>query len=615
VSLGSDIKLLSIEQRRNMFEELASIGKSFAGDDTEPFELLSEYVGDNYSYGISIDFSENGEKFLGVDYEEYNTSRLKKVVYRKGAPNGFDPTGVSKMSAAVEKAIIRLSRYCDAISETKEEKLFTNLSNHFKEQSDIIEEKVKAVYDSLDITKEKNAFFYLKIDDEPIYRIKAAKDFFVEKMMEDFAKKGDFDVFADNRTCSICNNKDSSVFGNMSSISCYHLNEFAQIAGGCHPSQGVKNFPICTDCAILINRGFEELKSRMSFYMAGMTYLLLPVTDDVKLIKKLIDALSDDENISLHKKTIEDQTGKDKVIQRLLTKNDAQLRKIGVEFGNTQLTMRMIFYEADKQKWRIVGEIPRVLPSRISKIYCAKKDAEDEEFYAESDYVSMREIMSMADYSPAGKSNIGKRKFLEYAAAIFGGQKTMSYHNVLHDIVSYVRRAYRKDDYASSSARKAFMLLNFLGFLGIIDKKKGDRMETEDRIDGFFSEYSDFFGTAEKKVAFMTGMLINRVVGWGPSTKIFLKKLGDYRFDREKLLRLRPIIEHKLAQYDREKNSLLYTRDLRHRLDMSWAESGEKWQSTDDELTLATIMGMNLQYHLTSKKEDDSQGELEEETE
>ncbi len=221
----------------------------------------------------------------------------------------------------------------------------------------------------------------------------------------------------------------------------------------------------------------------------------------------------------------------------------------------------------------------------------------------------MATIADITKFSFSKKNAAGQRKFMNYASAIFQYDVTLSYKSTLHDIVQKLRSAYRSsfnnNSFPEPTARRSFLLLNFLGYLGIIDKKKGEKMENQDRIEGFLAEYEDFFGGPEKKVAFLTGILIQKLVNWGPEPKPFLKKLGDFSFDRMRLLKLRSQIEHKLTQYDRDYNALFFTRDLRQKLDLAWAETSPKWDIPEDELTLAVIMGMNLNWHLTGKHKDD----------
>ena len=582
-----------------MFQDLVELGKAKFSGSADPLILFTENIGENYTVGISINFNKDGDKYLGCSTEDFSgEEKRKRVLYKSGPSNGFDPLPVTKFSGKTHNVVERIKKYLTAVSEFVQNEKFMILLKTYNRNMKAIEDQVAKKINDLNLSLKKGAFIYINIGSNPLWNYVDVRNFFLSWVPRAFEEKEGTRTAVESAYCYLCNKKRPLVYGNVSLVPCYHLDQPGTIAGGCTLAMGVKNFPICFECAGFLSKGFDYASNNLSFFMGDLKYLLLPSFSDKNTLNIFIRMLEkrDKEAVFAENK-----------LGPLTSKEDSLFRYVANRFSDKNaLSLRMVFYTGIQNKWRILAEIEKILPSRLKIIYEAKREYEALPFLKKNDkpdHISMYLIQKICRKGPdSRKSPKIDSKFLSYVSAIFGGGK-IYYKHVLHDLVIALSNEYWKDsDIKYWLARHSLLLLYFLNKIRVITLPEGGKMERKElpakTYVNFMNEHNSFFGTPEKRIAFLTGALIGQILYEGPSSHPFRRHLGDYRFDKRKLSKLRPIIEEKIAAYDRDKGTMGKTRELRALLDICWSESAEIFQGSEDELTLATIMGMNLNDHI-----------------
>lgn len=595
-----------------MFIKLAEVGKAVSINNTDSLSLFYQHIGPTYTKGIRIIFSDDGTIFKGCQIEKFEGDKAAEIPYKKGPSNGFDPLPVTKMSAPLPnkptfKVFKRMSKYINELAKHAKDPRLQALKRIWIAEETAIQNEMDMEYMATNTDKDHRVFFFISLGEKELWEFDEVKAFFKEKIKEGFQNKDKIKTVAQDQFCAICGERKAEVYGNVTLVQSYNLDQPGFISGGANASMGVKNLPICFECAGYLSKGFDYVKNHLSFNMGGLDYLLIPsVTGsyDPKFLLKTINTIQKRET---------EQTLKEAKLQRFVGQEDLILRKISREYGTTdQLELTMVFYKKSNSMWRIRAEIPRILPSHLKKIYEKKEEAEQLPFLKKGkkpDHISMGIIKDFSTY---------KDNFLTYVEAIFGN-KRLEYKKVLKDVVNKIVNSYKSSKDAQDLGmsdyllRHGVLLLDFLDKLGIITFSKGENMD-EMNMPGqkyvdFMNEYQRFFNTPGKRVAFLTGLLIAKVLYFQEGSNAFRRYLGDYRFDLRKLKSLRPHIEAKIAAYDRDKNSINYTRDLRALLDLLWARVDTDHPDTDDNLTLAVIMGMNLDYYLSQKYQKEENNE------
>ncbi len=605
-----------------MFIKLADIGRAVADQDAAPVEFFYEKIKKTYNKGIRIEFNADGTQFLGCRIEKFNEEKLAEIPYKRGTSGGYNPVPVAMDSGQGDKSASnaykrKLGGYLDFLAGFSQDPRVHNLQKTWQTEKEAILDAMKLYLEQAKSSRQDNVFFFLSLAGQALWEINEIRqdiDTGIKKFVTDnFGKKDKHNTLALDQMCALCGEKRAEVFGNVTLVQSYNLDQPGFIAGGARPEVGVKNLPICLDCAGYLSKGFDYASNHLRFSMAGMSYLMLPGMEggkpDYPFLKKVIREMESEK---------QRQPLAGEKLKQLTGKEDRILDKLGRDYGDTdQLVLTWVFYRQQAAQWRILGEFPRVLPSRLRRVYRAKQEAESLPFLRKDkkpDHVSINFIKEVSKAYSKGESK--SNQVMSYVEAIFAGGR-LSYKKVLKDVVRLVVREYKAQNtgLADYYVRNGVLFLYFLDRLGVINLlPKGVNMDVKtlpaERVGAFMDEYREFFDSRGKRVAFVTGILVSKILQFQGGTNAFRKELGDYRFDARKLKHLRPRIEAKIAAYDREKHALAITRDLRSTLDLLWAEweNTEKTES-DDDLTLAVLMGMNLDYYVNQeyKKEENNE--------
>jgi CRISPR-associated protein Csh1 len=178
------------------------------------------------------------------------------------------------------------------------------------------------------------------------------------------------------------------------------------------------------------------------------------------------------------------------------------------------------------------------------------------------------------------------------------------------------------------------MLLNYLNILGVIELKErvemdnkraeenwgifegaasDERKEISQMVSSFFSRFGDFFDSDAKKVVFLEGVLVQKLlniqrlpeVSNAPSGKEpFRPRLKGLKLDEKQVKKLLPEIQNKLEEYGKN-----YYRTLESIISKYFVSARNGWTMSNDEISFYFVLGMNLSYIFKIKKESSDGGE------
>ena len=220
--------------------------------------------------------------------------------------------------------------------------------------------------------------------------------------------------------------------------------------------------------------------------------------------------------------------------------------------------------------------------------------------------------MSIVREFAGGSFTNSRREFLSHVDAVFTGKK-LDGKMILRNIVDQILIAFKRDEKkAGYTIRRGLMLIDFYQQLKILLEQKGVPMNTKLGTKSVYGQFLDanpeFFGTAEKRVAFLTGALVRCVMN-AQYDKLkstpFSKKLKGMRVNSQMLRKLLADCKEKLRAYDAD-----YYPNNQHLMELlceQWVTCGDSFKLSTDETTFCFTVGLTLNYHVTQEfgKQDD----------
>lgn len=608
-----------------MFTLLRNLGVHLSEvEGTSELDQLSEPLGEPYVYGLAICFDRDGE-FQGVRLTEGQDG----IIYKFGNPRGNDYTLVSKTSATTENVVPRLRRNASKIIEWGSEdnetvRLIERCHATVEDHKDEIVEAVLERYPDDAGTDQRVFAYWALVEDgeiDPFCQMQTVKDFLPHAVLNSYAEREAANVrmLEDNGTCSLCGASDVAVYGNFSDIACYNIDKQGFITGGFSYAQTTDNFPVCRSCILAVRGGKEFVEEHLDFFMAGLNYWLLPDAHDHNVYRVLLESIKD-----RHRQTL----GED---ARSIVADEKDILGyisdvLEDEKGHDPATLNFFFYESSQGAWRIVGEMRRILPSRIQDLYDAKSDIEDRpdvtlsSTEAEDGY--RFNLLKLRPFCGSFDSQ-DDRKLIRYLEAIFQGD-ALREKTVISDLVGGIISAH-KDAVGSGNVgrarytiRDAWATYRFLDTIDAIHGHDGgDGMTIDYDEDNGYTRYiddhADFFGDTQRTAAFLTGCYVGQVMyaqyQENPTrdTQPFAKKFIGRKLDRNLLERLYDTGKDKLTQYERT----YLVRDLDPILAETWVQAGEGWDLSKEHTTFAFNLGWTLSRQLATAEDEAEEEEPE----
>lgn len=577
-----------------------------------PLDILVGNPSNRYTKNILfIKLQENDREYVysGIELEEFEPNKLNKYLYRKGPSRGTDVTPTAMVTNPTGTFNGKILSWFE--KNNNEDLLFKIKESLIKNKEKILEEI------ETHFTKENN-IISLKINGEYLGDIKLFKNLLIDKAKENFFymssfSKGNDISKAENKICSVCNKNKAEVYGFVGTFKFYTVDKPGFVSGGFQQKDAWKNYPVCLECALILEEGKKHLGDFFDFNFYGIKYLLIPkfiINIDEKEKKNIFKIIDGQRNPTYRRSEV-----------KRLTSDENEVLEIVSEIKN-YLNLNFLFYSAPKgyngAVFNILCYIEDILPSRIRALFNIKKDIDgigifhshNVPIYENNKKVGEKPlefnfgILRNFLYEPSEKKWISQNHFLEIVNEIFSNHP-VSYHFVLNLIINKIRKDFANNYSTESDTLKGFMLLVYLQKLGLIkvkneatnmNEQKSSLLQTEGvistKVDNFFDEFMDFFNNDSKKAVFLVGILAQfllKIQYRLKSSQPFRARLKGLKLDKKQIEKLLPEIQNKLEEYGEN-----YYGQLEELISKYLLLAGNSWLITNDEISFYFVLGMNL---------------------
>jgi len=559
----------------------------------------------SYKHALVVTLEERDRNFSyrGVELEELKDYR--KYLYKGKKGNATDATPTCKITG-IKKTFKKFLRWFETLD-------FSSLSGEDSAELDKIKDAILSNKDKIfEELQEKRS--HLKPTENCILTLGFVKDgdlkyladytafrnVLLKKSCDRFFQKYGGESRGKNALCSVCKERKDEVYAYAIPWPFHTFDKPGFIAGGFRQSDAWKNTPVCLNCAINLEAGKKYIEENLDFSFYGFRYLLIPkliIGDDYREILDILSGMKKELKMSRETRNrITDD--EDEILDMVKDQKDF--------FSNS-----LLFYKKDNSAYRILLHIDGVLPSRLRKLFDAKKMVESA-FGIYNEMVLSEDIGRLIfdfgvlrRFFPRESGNVTHDKmFLEIVSRIFVGRSVDR-----HLLISFMMKRIR-DDFVHvrstlMNTLNGFLLLHYLRELNLLKDLEVDRMSgivlkreelealpLDKRVERFFEANRDFFDSDAKKATFLEGVLVQKLLNiqWmEKNARPFYTKLHGLKMNEALIKRLLPEIQNKLEEY--EKN---YYRELEAIIAEHFVLSGQRWKETDDELSFYFVLGMNL---------------------
>ncbi|MDD4454694.1 MAG: TIGR02556 family CRISPR-associated protein [Candidatus Methanomethylophilaceae archaeon] len=592
-----------------------------------------------YRHIFTIEVKRDGEScsFVRVGSEEYSHDKIPRYMYRKGGANGPDFSLTSRLTEPGKffpNKILGWLRqdFNGSVSGSDLrflESLKQCITDHAEEIVDAFTEKSEAIRKDKEnaivtvIFSQNGTKKY--IGDIPLFQ-----NLFREKALNKYYSKYNTESRAKDQVCSICREKKDEVYGFVAPYAFYTVDKKGMVSGGFDQSLAWKNNPICRDCALLLEEGKKYLEECASFRFQGFDYFLIP-----KPVRPGVDTEVYDVIEEFHRHGAETHlSGK---YMRLLDQAQDEVLDLLSRQENTFLC-NILIYHAGKGEFKIDRYIEDVFPSRLRRLFDAKKKVDA------LPYISDLDVPSSTNWKRSGnvpyQFDLGTVRyffraevdeslngyFLDIVNKIFTGQ-LVDYQFLISAYMRKIRKLFAQNCPTRESSLRGLALLCYLSELGLLTNhtKRFTMIEpgiaepipeipepkAQEITDNIFELYADFFDTDAKKAIFLEGVLAQLLLDiqyyernedQQENRKVklpFRVKLHGLSLDRRSVVALFPKIQNKLEEYGKN-----YYRDLEQLISQHMIQAGGEWRMSKDEISFYFTLGMNLAYRFKSQEKE-----------
>lgn len=559
----------------------------------DPIEILLEDPNYDKKYQnvfcLTFEFKDGKYKYKGIEREEYDTSKMKRYLYRSGNPNGpnFSPsTKVTEIEKTFKNKI--LAWFKDVLSQKRLKLAQHNLEflNNLYSELKNNEENIISEYKSLSQEIPKKAggiFLTLKFREEKKIEYPGDKEIFIN-LLRDLVKLKEGGAGVKGQ-CSICLEEKEVSLGD-GIYTFFTIDKPGFITGGFKEKEAWKNFPLCESCRRSLEKGKEYIEKELTFKMVNISYQLIPkFLIGKEFIKEdILNFFFDAPKLINLKK---DQT------KRYIGEQEEILEYLANFEDN--LTLNFLFLEKKQSAEKILALIEDVFPSRLRKIFDAKLKVDkvfDEEF-------TFRNLWTFFSKSDPEKRNFDLvNYFLDLIDRILK-DRPVEKSFIFNFIMRRIRTQFSRDEYLQQTVKDALMSILFLLYLNQIQMEVKELME-ERFFDQYFSKFSPAFDHPLKKGLFLLGALTQSLLNVQYSQRgsdPFRKQLKSLKMEEKDFKGLLPKVVNKLKEYDSfDKGKQKLAEEASYYLLLA----GEKWNLSNDELNFYFVSGMNLYNDLAS---------------
>ncbi|MCD6489805.1 MAG: TIGR02556 family CRISPR-associated protein [Thermodesulfobacterium sp.] len=530
---------------------------------------------EGYIFVITLD---ENNSYQGIEKEQFQFDKIDLYLYKEGESKGNRPAPIAPITDAEKtfrkiRTWIEICKNVPDLTDNEREFIKNILKNIDDAKQHIIETLKKKIKE---IPKKENKFLTLKLEAGSKYLgncelFQKAHQYIILKKIQKTSSQ--------NKVCSICGEIRDVVFAR-TFVYNFDTDDKLGFISGFDKQNFWKNIPVCQECRDLLKQGREFIDLKLTFKFYGLKYQLIPKTllDDNKIIREIIDILSDTQKaIFLTKRTI-----------KRLTNDENEILAYLSEKGDV-VSFNFLFIQSQQSAERILLLIEDILPSRLRKIFETKEKV-DFVFKEEFNFGKIRTFFLKSDEDKRD-SDLDKY-FLEIIDSIFRG-KSLDFSFIVKFFMQSIKNEFIKDGYYLSRTKDAMMCVSFFETLCLINFEE-EKMERS-IFEEIFVKYGKSLNTFAKRGIFLLGaltqMLLNKQYADRNSKPPFMKKLKSLKMDEKDIKALLPEVINKLEEYEAfDKGKKLLAQEASIYL----LQAGDNWRMSIDEINYYFVCGMNL---------------------
>ena len=578
---------------------------------------------------IDLEKKDNQILFIRVSEEEYSTLKNARYLYRFGSPVGTNLTPTSIVTDIEKTYPNKIKRWFEQdfakipySLEEKDLRYLKSIKDCLDTNEPVIIDQIKTFLCDIRLKKE-SALITLVVQEhnqrQYLGDIELFQSLFIKKTRASLYQKYHMESRGLNQVCSVCREKKEEVYGFVSTYNFYTADKPGMVSGGFDRRQAWKNYPVCFDCALALERGKKYLDTFSHFRLYGFDYnvILKPLHGGNTEIFDTLETFhtgGDRIKLNKHYRSLMSDS-KDEIFYHLSDKENS-------------FSCNILIYQEKNTEFKIERYIEGIYPSRLKELFDAKNTIDAKQTFRSFPIPVFKDkkIVSEHPFEFTFESIFyffgkeidqdARTYFLDIVNRIFSGTP-VSYQFILSGIARKIRKLFAQNNFSRESALRGLALLSYLDELKLLGSYKdgipmtdqsitifpdASSSDTKKKADAIFKEYHSFFDTPAKRAVFLEGVLCQKLMNIQYKeldATPFRVKLQGLKMDQRRLCGLFPEIQDKL-----HKHTANYYRDLEQLISATMVEAGNDWRLSTDEITFYFMLGMNLVDQFAFKKQD-----------
>lgn len=521
-------------------------------------------------------------KFLHFELEDFNSTLIPKYLYRR--PPGANGTNTVPTLYINTKDPDKTSK--------KIRQSIENYNLDFISKEDL--EQAIHHFEEFDFNKDYYYVITFSIDGKYFGEFEEYQTVFEEEAYKKYYQKNYGKTKKKNQLCALTN-KPATVFGFVDTLG-FTVDADSFRRNSFDANKAYTMFPVSEEAIPYLEGARGILLNRLSTHFFGsFKYAVFPhfvFQPELDLAQYIASKFLDKAALN-----IDNRAGEKGFI------NDTELILNDIiengDLNRNDIYYTMLFFEQQQAQFKIYLELNDVLPSRISKVLKAKKEAE-KRYHIYTSYITKKgevrqqkiTLFRLREYFITGQKNI-QPAFFKLIQSIFTGQPYED-SKLVRLVLESWKKSF-KENYHNEENTFNYLVKYSLGNLFFLNEleifkseyKMSEYSLTTERQDAFsFIEgHPAYFEKEYLKGAFIFGCLTTRLLYNQPGNA-FMKELNGLNIDKDLISKKFPKLIARLRQYDKEFSSL-------EAAAMRYFANEEK--VSKDEISFAFTMGLVLQ--------------------
>lgn len=612
-----------------MLEAIKHIGeleRSEAGSELDTAAKdLAEKKG--YSHMLLITFEVRAglvTKYLETGLEEISSSRKRQYLYGRGGGTSPDVTPTSLITEPEKTIHTKLDGWIRKNADGSKDPFFSSLATAYHDAHDRIVKDVVTLYQARSSKKEYG--LTLLFNDDGVRKYIGDYPRFQAFIMQKAAAPGT--VWHKDHVCSICGSVRPIVYGDVvpggKTLKFYTLDKPGYIASGFSKENSWKNFPVCRDCAMDLEAGTAYVNQHLNYRLGGTQYYLIPklVIENSTTLEHVLDTFRNYE--STLASTSDD--GPEKATNQEKIEATRKAERFTIRIMGDQspgISFDLLFYDTLKGRaFKILQHIQDVAPGRATLLVNTMTSVDKSPVFdgalpggdgdRRSVQFSFWQLAQFFKKPDSTKDQTWKQEYLAIVADIFTGApvgKNYILHQIMQKLRYYVYNKKGKMLSFEEWTLRAFNTLLFLQGCHAVPANYGEvkTMSESTEVAAQLFDESNTVNTPAKKAIFLTGVLTQHLLNiqWQKhGSTPFFKELRGLRLKEEDVKGLFPKIINKLEEYDKN-----YCGKLEQDTAAQFAQAGDNWDLSIDEINFVFALGMTLSNRIHKKEDNDAGNE------